>query len=716
MSRARVFRSIPAVVIAVLVLGAVPVYSSQDRVRITALVIDPLTPTNLYAGTYGGGVFKSTDGGTSWSPTGLANVIVSALAINPQSPTTLYVGTDSGGVFKTVDSGANWSPTGLINIPASTLVIDPLTPDTLYAGDYGGNVYKSTDGGASWSAIRRGSLAWPCNYCGGVLALAIDPLIPTTVFGGTDETLVYDEYGELLYTLPSEVFNCTGGTSYFYTPYESVQSLAVERRTNPQIPATLYAGTSLRLFKSTDGGASWNATGLTGTGVFALAINPLTSTTVYAGTSGGGVFKSTDGGASWNATGLTSVGVLALAIDSLTPTTLYAGTDPSGVYKSTNGGANWNPTGMISWPYLSSVSLNPTTVLGGSSLTGTVILSAAAPSGGAVVALSSDIPEIASVPPNVTVASGATSADFTVSTGPVTGSIAVTIWGLYAGASNTAMLTVTPLATLSSFSLNPTSVVGGSPATGTVTLSGAAPPGGVAVALSSSNPAVAAVPASMIVPTGATIANFTISTNSVTASTTVTILVGNFYALLTVTPGPVLSTINLYPTSVPWGTASTGTVTLSGSAPGGGVTVALSSSNTALATAPASVTVPAGAATANFTVSTTACASGAVTISGTYGGVTRSAGLTVTPGPTDTIAIQQTDYFASRRELRVGAKGTNSAAMLRVYVTSTGELIGQLTKGGDGTYRGQFAWPVNPQKITVQSNFCGSATKAVTSK
>jgi len=88
----------------------------------------------------------------------------------------------------------------------------------------------------------------------------------------------------------------------------------------------------------------------------------------------------------------------------------------------------------------------------------------------------------------------------------------------------------------------------------------------------------------------------------------------------------------------------------------------------------------------------------------------------VTPGPTDTIAIQQTDYFASRRELRVGAKGSNSSATLRVYVTSTGELIGQLAKGGDGTYRGQFAWPVNPQNVTIQSSLCGRATKDVTSK
>ena len=67
---------------------------------IRALAIDPATPTTLYAGTYGG-VFKSTDGGGSWSAvnTGLTNTEVSALAIDPATPTTLYAGTYGGSVF-----------------------------------------------------------------------------------------------------------------------------------------------------------------------------------------------------------------------------------------------------------------------------------------------------------------------------------------------------------------------------------------------------------------------------------------------------------------------------------------------------------------------------------------------------------------------------------------------------------------------------------------
>ena len=67
----------------------------DQRSHVHALAIDPATPTTLYAGTDGGGVFKSTDGGGSWSAvnTGLTDTYVHALAIDPATPTTLYAGT-----------------------------------------------------------------------------------------------------------------------------------------------------------------------------------------------------------------------------------------------------------------------------------------------------------------------------------------------------------------------------------------------------------------------------------------------------------------------------------------------------------------------------------------------------------------------------------------------------------------------------------------------
>jgi hypothetical protein len=290
---------------------------------------------------------------------------------------------------------------------------------------------------------------------------------------------------------------------------------------------------------------------------------------------------------------------------------------------------------------LSSLSVNPTSVTGGNSSTGTVTLSGPAPAGGAIVALSSGNTTVASVPPSVTVAAGATTATFTVSTTAVAGSTTVTISATYGSATRSALLTVTPAspppATLSSLSLNPTSVTGGNSSTGTVTLSGPAPAGGAQVALSSSNTTVARVPSTVTVTAGATSASFTVSTSAVAASSTVNISAiyggANKSASLTVTPAPppppTLASLTLNPANVFGGQSSTGTVTLTGPAPAGGAQVFLSSSNGA-ARVPSSVIVPAGATSATFTVNTSfVLISTSATISATYNGTTRTATLSV---------------------------------------------------------------------------------------
>ena len=301
---------------------------------------------------------------------------------------------------------------------------------------------------------------------------------------------------------------------------------------------------------------------------------------------------------------------------------------------------------------LSSLSLNPTSVTGGNSSTGTVTLSGAAPAGGAQVALSSSNTTVARVPSSVTVAAGATSATFTVSTSAVSASTAITISATYGGAPKSASLTVTsappPVPTLSSLSLNPTSVTGGNSSTGTVTLSGAAPAGGAQVALSSSNTTVARVPSSVTVAAGATSATFTVSTSAVSASTSATISASyggvTRSAFVTVTPAPppapTLSSVAVNPTSIIGGAqSSTGTVTLTGPAPSGGAQVILASSNAAAAQVPSSVIVSAGGTTATFTVSTKAVlVSTSVTISAAYGGVSRAASLTVNPRPLPTVS------------------------------------------------------------------------------
>jgi hypothetical protein len=96
-------------------------------------------------------------------------------------------------------------------------------------------------------------------------------------------------------------------------------------------------------------------------------------------------------------------------------------------------------------------------------------------------------------------------------------------------------------------------------------------------------------------------------------------------------------------------------------------------------------------------------------------GISRSATLTVNPAG-DTVGIQRAEYTASNRTLRVEATSTRTNATLQVLVTSSGQVIGTLTNNGGGKYGGQLSWTANPQNITVQSSFGGSATRAVTLK
>jgi hypothetical protein len=183
----------------------------------------------------------------------------------------------------------------------------------------------------------------------------------------------------------------------------------------------------------------------------------------------------------------------------------------------------WNPPppGATS---LSSVSANPNPVVGGNASTGTVGMTSAAPSGGAIVALASASPAF-SVPASVTVAAGASSATFPISTSVVTNTNTGTLTASYSGVTKTTTLTVNPVpaAALSSLSLNPSAVIGGSPSTGTVTLTSAAPSGGVTVALTSSNTALAKVPASVLIPAGTTSATFSVTTFATKRNASVTI-------------------------------------------------------------------------------------------------------------------------------------------------------------------------------------------------
>jgi len=179
--------------------------------------------------------------------------------------------------------------------------------------------------------------------------------------------------------------------------------------------------------------------------------------------------------------------------------------------------------------------------------------------------------------------------------------------------------------TLSASTINP-----GSTIQGTVTLTTAAPANGIAVTLSSSNPGVASVQSPVTVAAGASSATIAVTGIAPGAATIMATMGGSSQsAPLTVTSGVALSAITLSITTVVGGDSVIGTVVLTAPAPAGGAVVALSGGDPI--TVPANVTIPAGATSATFAISTRAVGGTTpATVTGSYGGATASATLSVT--------------------------------------------------------------------------------------
>jgi len=314
-----------------------------------------------------------------------------------------------------------------------------------------------------------------------------------------------------------------------------------------------------------------------------------------------------------------------------TITTSATSTGVSATITASQGSASFQATLLITPPAPKAVTITPASVTGGSSSTGTVTLGAPSPTGGEVVSLSSSNPS-ATLPASVTVTAGKTSATFTITTSAVSSSTPASITASVGNLTASATLTVTP-AVVSALTLSPTSVVGGTPSTGTITLNGPAPADGAVVSLTSSN-SIAAPPSSVTIAAGASSANFKIVTSAVGASTAVTInaIQGTLTKTATLTIKPAgLSGLTLSLASVVGGIPSTATITLNGPAPTGGTVIALASSSTSIQ-APASVTIPAGGSSATTNIATTTVVSQvSATITATLGSTSKSATLTVNP-------------------------------------------------------------------------------------
>jgi len=289
---------------------------------VLALAIDPTNSQIIYAGSHASGIFKSSNGGGSWSAinTGLSSMVVNSLAIDPTNNQNIYAGTGSG-VFQSIDGGGTWSVlnNGLGGTNVLSLAIDPA--GTVYAGAWATpSVYKLYKGNNFWSL--GGDLPVPLNVAASINSLAIDPTNSQNVYAATTNGLY-------------QTTNAGGSWSVVNNGY-----LASAWLTALSIDSTgvVYAGADNpgnSVYQSTNGGGTWTSinNGLTNQSVLALAIDPTNRQTIYDGShSSNGMFLSTNGGGTWSAinNGLSGNIVFALAID---PTgTVYAGTS-NGVFK-----------------------------------------------------------------------------------------------------------------------------------------------------------------------------------------------------------------------------------------------------------------------------------------------------------------------------------------------------------------------------------------------
>jgi photosystem II stability/assembly factor-like uncharacterized protein len=163
--------------------------AGMSDARVFAVAVTPRSPDTVYAGGFGGRVFRSADGGASWRETRVGADVyrITALGVDAgessvpaldNRATALYAGTSGGGVFRSDDEGETWvALSGLPDTTVYAVALDPRVPTTIYVGTPTG-VYRSLDRGAKWASVGPGP-SMP------VLCLVVDPELPGAVVAGT---------------------------------------------------------------------------------------------------------------------------------------------------------------------------------------------------------------------------------------------------------------------------------------------------------------------------------------------------------------------------------------------------------------------------------------------------------------------------------------------------------------------------------------------------
>jgi hypothetical protein len=591
-------------------------------------------PDKLIAGT--NFAWRYNIAANTWNP--LSNTelapgdgVIHSMATTPNAG-IMYMGSSNGDLFKTVDSGVNWARINS-NLPARTITEiepDPANPNIVMVtvgGTGTGHVFRADTSNTTavvWtdiSGVGAGRLPDVPTH-----TLVFDPTTPATSwFVGNDLGVFVTEDGGTTYL---------DATAPLGLPKVIVHKLAYDARTK-----FLYAATF--------GRGIWRTTlGFTGLQSFTIVPNTLSrgQTATATGTVTMAQASPVNRTVTITKTGIPSgvVAPVAVVVAANTKTKTFqigvqnAASTGAGQFQATFEAVQLSAPFTVTVPRTASISLNPATVTGGNSSTATLTLNAPALAGGTTVPVQSSNPVRATVPSSVTVPAGQTSTTFVVNTtrqaSPGTSNVTSQ------GASATLSIQTANLVSVSS-PLPEGTAGSGVSYSGTVTLERAAPTGGTTIQLESTNTALLTVPASVVVPAGATSANFAITPKATNNDTNVIIYARHIVGTTTWVKSMgfrvrarYIIGLSVTPATVKGGNSTTGRITISGPAPSNWVGVSMTSSNPTVVIVPATVGVGPGLSAANFTIRTTAVATTTtVTITARHVGKVLTTTLTVDP-------------------------------------------------------------------------------------
>lgn len=352
--------------------------------RITDLVVDPVRANTVYAAAASGGVWKSTDSGStfnySWNP----NMVQAVGDLAISSSGVLYAGTGEAnpgggsssfpgtGIYRSTDAGVTWQSLGLTGSDRiGGIVIDPTNSNRIFVAATGSlfspggerGLYRTTDGGTTWQLVLAGA-----NTTTGAVDVALNPNSPNTIY-----TAMWDHYrtpaGRNYGGVGSGIYRSTDGGANWTRlggglPASSTNLGRMGIVVAPSDPNRLYAiaantsGNFLGFWTSTNGGTSW--TQITSTSTLSSSqstfgwwfgriwVDPANPQHLWV--AGVPMLESTNAGTSWSSNGSSfHVDQHAIAFDPRVANRVFIGND-GGVYRSTSNGSlsgSWSKSGNL---------------------------------------------------------------------------------------------------------------------------------------------------------------------------------------------------------------------------------------------------------------------------------------------------------------------------------------------------------------------------------